>query len=68
MCNSYKIALSLIFSIFAIPLVSCQVGQSASLSPASGPTPGAPPFQLLPGETIGCSGEVCGLGEPDIDE
>ncbi len=59
--------ITLILSALAIALTAC-ADPSPFARTANNGTLSIPSAGLLPGETSGCNGSVCGLGKDSVDE
>jgi hypothetical protein len=68
MPNSYKLIIVLMLSALATPLVACQDRPTSARSPAATQGDGTPSTRLLPGETSGCDGAICGGDKTFIDQ
>jgi hypothetical protein len=59
----------LLLSALTIALTACEGGTPPSARSSNGTHAlGSPSGELLPGESGGCRGEVCGLGKDSVDD
>jgi hypothetical protein len=58
----------LLLSALTIALTACEGPPPSARSSNGTHALGSPSGEILPGESSGCRGEVCGLGKDSVDE